>query len=86
VVEILLWLVPAAAMTCAAMVWVAWIGRERPERERSEAEQERFARAVMQPLPEDRARPRQRERSTGVAQRRGQPAAGGDGRDVRRTA
>jgi hypothetical protein len=75
-VEILLWLLPSVVVTCAAMAWVSWIGRARPERERSEAEQERFARAVMRPIPDDRRRPRQRERSTGVAQRR----------DVRRSA
>lgn len=72
-VEILLWLLPAVVVTCAAMVWVSWIGRERPERERSVAEQERFAEAVMRPMPDERRRPRQRERSTGVAQRRDNP-------------
>ena len=69
-VEILLWLLPSVLVTCAAMAWVSWIGRERPEREWSEAEQERFARALMRPLPDERRRPRQRERSTGVAVRR----------------
>lgn len=68
--EILLWLLPAALVTGAAMAWVGWVGRERPEREWSEAEQERFARAVMRPIPDERRRPRQRERSTGVAVRR----------------
>jgi hypothetical protein len=68
-------------VTCAAMVWVSWVGRERPERELSESEQERFAQAIMRPIPEERRRPRQRERSTGVAQRRG-----GQGRDTRRSA
>jgi hypothetical protein len=69
-VEILLWLLPAALVTCAAMAWVGWVGRERPERERSEAELERFAQAVMRPIPDEHRRPRQRERSTGVAVRR----------------
>jgi hypothetical protein len=69
-VEILLWLLPSGLVTGAAMAWVSWIGRERPERQRTEAEQERFARAVMRPLPDERRRPRQRERSTGVAVRR----------------
>jgi hypothetical protein len=69
-VEILLWLVPSVAVTSAAMAWVSWVGRVRPERERSDAEQERFAQAIMRPIPDDRRRPRQRERSTGVAQRR----------------
>jgi hypothetical protein len=72
-VEILLWLLPAVLTTCAAMACVSWLSRERPERERSEAEQERFAQAIMRPLPDERRRPRQRERSTGVAVRRGDP-------------
>ena len=70
--EILLWLLPAAVATTAAMAWVSWAGRQRPERERSVAKQERFARAIMRPIPEEHRRPRQRERSTGVAQRRDQ--------------
>jgi len=48
------------------------VGRERPERQRSAAEQERFAQAIMRPVPAERRRPRQRERSTGVAVRRDQ--------------
>ena len=74
--EILLWLLPSVVVTCAAMAWVSWVGRDRPERERSEAEQERFAEAIMRPLPGERPRPRQREHSTGVAVRR--PARGHD--------
>jgi hypothetical protein len=69
-VEILLWLLPSVVVTCAAMAWVSWIGRGRPQRERSEAEQERFAEAIMRPIPDERRRQRPRERSTGVAQRR----------------
>jgi hypothetical protein len=69
-VEILLWLLPAVVATGAAMVWVSWIGRDRPERDRTPAEQERFAQAVMRPVPDEGRRPRQRERSTGVATRR----------------
>lgn len=75
--EILFWLLPAALVTCAAMAWVGWVGRERPEREWSEAEQERFAQAVMRPIPDERRRPRQRERSTGVALRRDDHRQGG---------
>ncbi len=77
---ILLWLLPAVVATAAAMALVGWIGRERPERERTEAEQERFAAAIRRPLPQA-ARPRPgsaggaRERSTGVALRR-QPGDG----------
>ena len=68
--EILLWLLPAVVATVAAMVWVSWVGRERPERERTPAELERFAQALLRPLPDERRRLRQRERSTGVATRR----------------
>lgn len=48
---ILLWLLPAALATVAAMVVVSFVGRERPERERSESEKERFAEAILKPLP-----------------------------------
>lgn len=67
--EILLWLLPAAVVTGLAMLWVSWVGRERPEREQSEADQERFAQAILRPLPTATPRPRQRERSTGLAVR-----------------
>lgn len=50
--EILLWLVPAAVTTGLAMLYVSWIGRERVEREPTEADQERFAAAIMKPLPQ----------------------------------
>ncbi len=76
---ILLWLVPAAIVTGTAMIVVAWVGRARPEREMSQADQDRFAAAIMRPMPgaaADRARPlaRTRERSTGVAVRRTEPS------------
>ncbi len=67
--EILLWLLPATLTTGVAMAWVSWVGRERPERERTDAEQERFAQAILKPMPKSSPRPRQRERSTGVAVR-----------------
>lgn len=73
--EILLWLVPAVVVTTVAGLWAGWVTRERPERELTEAEQERFAQAIQRPLPAAaRPRPgadtRRRERSTGVAVRR----------------
>jgi hypothetical protein len=70
-VEILLWLLPAAVVTGFAMLWAGWAGRERPEQARSEADQERFAAAIMRPLPDTAPsrRTRPRERSTGVAVR-----------------
>ena len=49
--EILLWLLPAAVTTGLAMLFVGWIGRERAAQEPSEADQERFAAAIMKPLP-----------------------------------
>jgi hypothetical protein len=69
-VEILLWLLPSVVVTCAAMAWVGWVGRERPERERSDAELERLARALARSVPAEHNRLKPRERSTGVAQRR----------------
>ncbi len=69
--EILLWLLPAALTTGLAMAWAGWVGRDRPERERTQAEQDRFAEAILKPLPPAVARKtRPRERSTGVATRR----------------
>ncbi|MCX6397841.1 MAG: hypothetical protein NTV23_15245 [Propionibacteriales bacterium] len=54
--EILLWLVPAAVTTGLAMLYVGWVGRERSEREPTEADQERFAAAIMKPLPQQTTR------------------------------
>lgn len=68
--EILLWLLPAAVITGLAMLWAGWVGRERPERARTEADQERFAEAILRPLPQTARKTRPRERSTGVATRR----------------
>jgi hypothetical protein len=85
-VDILFWLLPALVVTVVAMCWAGWAGRDRPERERTAAEQERFAAAIGKPLPAAaRPRPgadtrRARERSTGVAVRRDPP------RDTRRSA
>ena len=72
--EILLWLVPAAVVTSVAMAWAAWAGRPRREQTtRSDAVQERFARALAKPHP-GAARAggvptRVRDRSTGIAVR-----------------
>jgi hypothetical protein len=71
-VEILAWLAPAVVVTCGAMAWAGWVGRPRPEQtERSEADYERFARAIVKEHPAAR-RPRPavpRDRSTGIAVR-----------------
>ena len=70
--EILLWLVPAAAATLLAMLWATWAGRpERDDRDRSDAAYERFARAITKEHP-TAGRPRPvatSDRSTGIAVR-----------------
>jgi hypothetical protein len=74
-VEILLWWLPPAVVTLAAMLWVSWLGRARDVGpDRSEAAQERFAAAIMKDLPSEVTRqvsaPRPlRDRSTGIAVR-----------------
>ncbi len=69
--EILLWLVPTGVVTCVAMLWVAWLGREgRGEVDRDVAV-ERLAGALQREHPATRtARPvAPRDRSTGIAVR-----------------
>lgn len=72
--EILAWLVPAAAVTVVAMLWAAWAGRpQREQTQRSEADYEKFARAIAREHP-GAGRPRplaalNRDRSTGIAVR-----------------
>lgn len=71
--EILLWLLPTVVVTVIAMGVAGWVGRERPEREQTQAEQDRFAEAIMRPLPtatKPRPDARSHQRSTGVAVRR----------------
>ena len=69
--EILLWLVPPAAVTLLAMVWVSWLGREgRGEVDREEAVR-RLSKAMAREHPGAR-RPRPvapPDRSTGIAVR-----------------
>jgi cytochrome c-type biogenesis protein CcmH/NrfF len=45
-VEILLWLVPPAAVTVVAMLWVSWLGREG----RGEVDREVAVRRLAQAL------------------------------------
>jgi hypothetical protein len=78
-VEILLWLVPPAAVTVLAMLWATWVGRpRRVEGDRSEATYEKFANAITKQHPTAaRSRPYSaRDRSTGIAVR---PSRGGTG-------
>ncbi|HET6651268.1 MAG TPA: hypothetical protein VFH10_01400 [Nocardioides sp.] len=86
--EILLWLVPAAAVTGVAMLWAAWAGRPRRDERAArtsvrDADQERFARAITREHPGARApRPQPvRDRSTGIAVRPSRrPPGNGDTR------
>lgn len=84
--EILLWLVPAAVVTGIAMLWAGWAGRPRSEQtQRSDADQARFARAIVKEHPGAR-RPRPvapRDRSTGIAVR---PSRRPSGDETRRSA
>ena len=70
--EILLWLVPPAAATVLAMLWVGWLGREgRGEIDRDVAVR-RLAGALQKEPPAHvrvRPRPPARDRSTGLAVR-----------------
>ena len=75
-VEILLWLVPAAVVTVAAMLWVGWLGSARRE-SRGAVDRETAARRLGEALSkEPKRRPgyaaprRTPETSTGVAVRR----------------
>lgn len=70
--EILAWLLPSAGVTVLVMLWAAWVGRPQAEQEeRSDATNERFARAILREHPAaDRPRPVvPRDRSTGIAVR-----------------
>ncbi|MFT3872706.1 MAG: hypothetical protein QM714_08685 [Nocardioides sp.] len=67
--EILLWLVPAAVVTTAAMVWAAWVGRDQSnhdeDRVRTAA---RLGRALASDRPVRYApRPAPHTESNGVA-------------------
>lgn len=70
-VEILLWLVPPAAVTIVAMLWVGWLGRAgRGEVDRDVAVR-RLAQALQKESPaHTQVRPiHVRDRSTGIAVR-----------------
>jgi hypothetical protein len=90
-VEILAWLVPAAVVTCVAMLWATWAGRpQRDERaartSARDADHERFARAITREHPGARnpvPRP-VRDRSTGIAVRPSRRTSGGG--ETRRSA
>ena len=77
--EILLWLVPPAAVTVVAMLWVTWLGREG----RGEVDREVAVRRLAQALQKDppahtNTRPTpMRDRSTGIAVRPSRTAGAG---------
>ena len=70
-VEILYWLVPPAAVTLVAMVWVSWLGREgRGEVDRDVAVRRLAAALQKEPPAHVSVRPQTvRDRSTGIAVR-----------------
>ncbi|NYG55269.1 hypothetical protein [Nocardioides perillae] len=75
--EILLWLVPPAAVTAAAMAWAGWSGRKGRDEVDREAALARMAAALSQEPPARAtgvARPR--DRSTGIAVRPSRRAPG----------
>jgi len=79
-VEILLWLVPSAVVTAAAMAWVSWAGRDgRGEVDRDVAV-ERLGRAITKELPAGTRRTSApvRDRSTGIAVRPSHGAGAGN--------
>jgi hypothetical protein len=79
-VEILLWLVPSAVVTVAAMAWVSWAGRDgRGEVDRDVAV-ERLGKALAKELPAGTRRTSApaRDRSTGIAVRPSHGAGAGD--------
>lgn len=88
--EILLWMVPPAVVTCVAMLWIGWLGREgRGEVDRDVAVR-RLAKALQKESPAHTAhRPTPvRDRSTGIAVRPSRAArpSATDPRSPRRSA
>ena len=49
--EILLWLVPTAVVTVAAMVWVSWVGRDGHGEVDRDVAVERLGKALAKELP-----------------------------------
>ena len=69
--EILLWLVPTAVVTVAAMVWVSWVGRDGHGEIDRDVAVERLGKALAKELPAGTRRTTApaRDRSTGIAVR-----------------
>jgi hypothetical protein len=88
-VSVLIWLAPTGVVLVVAMLWAAWAGRpQREQADRSEAAQERFARAIAKEHP-GAGRPRPpvvRDRSTGIAVRPSRSGRGAGTGQTRRSA
>lgn len=68
--EILWWLAPSVVVACAAMVWVAWLGREgRGEVDRDVALSRLTKALEREYVTPQRPDVRVRDRSTGIAVR-----------------
>lgn len=69
--EILLWLVPSAVVTAAAMAWVSWAGRAGHRAVDRDVAVQRLGKALGKDLPAGarRTSPPVRDRSTGIAVR-----------------
>ena len=89
--QILWWLAPPVVVTALAMLWVAWLGREGRGEVDREVAVRRLGAALAKPAPRKvqaatRVRA-ERDRSTGLAVRPSQRAAGrpaADGQSTRR--
>jgi hypothetical protein len=81
-VEILLWLVPPVVVTCLAMLWVSWLGREGRGEVDPEVAVRRMGEALgKEPRAHTRHRPEApaRDRSTGIAVRPSRLPRSGEG-------
>jgi len=87
-VEILYWLVPPAVVTCVAMLWVSWLGREgRGEVDRDVAVRRLAAAMQKDAPPHTTRRPTPtRDRSTGIAVRPSRAPQSGQPQQPRRSA
>jgi len=54
--SVLWWLAVPLGITAVAMVWAAWAGRARDDRERDDATRARLATALAKPLPPEARR------------------------------
>ena len=78
--EILLWLVPPVVVTCLAMLWVSWLGREGRGEVDPEVAVRRMGEALGKEPRQQAGRPvaPARDRSTGIAVRPSRVPRSGD--------